>query len=376
LKHTILLFIAITSTGANAADRWWDAAASAGVGGSATWGTTFSTTAAGTALTTAATGDDTIFEGTAGTVTHGANQTANSLAFNTTGYTITTSGSSTRVLAGGITLANNVTLSLSPIAAAALTTGSITGGTSSAPITISTTGTSGLSGFVSNGGTATINASITNNSGVTTMLGATGSNTLTIGGVVSGSAGVQFSASTSGGAGTINLNTAATYTGATFFNGTATGSVKLGVNDALPTSTAVTMGFSSGNGQRLDLNGFNQTIASLASNTGGTGSIVNNASGTGTNSLTINGSTSTIFGLVIADGTTAKTALTRAGSGTTTLSGVNTYSGPTILPRLMFCGNSPGIFHKLPCAAVYNQRWHPYPGFHRHGCQQHQPHCR
>lgn len=351
---------------AQAAPKYWDTTAGAGngVGGSGTLSaqTTalFSNTATGDAtLSAAATTDDGIFQGTPGTVTFGSNFTLASAAFNVTGYTLTTSGTSTRVFTAPITLANNVTLSLSPIAAAALTIGSVTGGTgsalrvggttaaatdtirinllngstiaASAPITIATTGTTGVAGFVSTGANATINADITNNSAVATMIGATSGNAITLGGALRGSAAVQFSAGSSGGAGTINLNAASTYTGETRFNGTASGAVKLGVDDALPTTTALILGFSSGNGQKLDLNGHNQTVASLASNTGGTGSITSSAAGTGTDTLTINGAASTTFALAITDGATRKVglALAATNTGSLALTGANTYAGGT-----------------------------------------------
>mgnify|MGYP001796351461 CR=1 FL=1 len=64
-----------------------------------------------------------------------------------------------------------------------------------------------------------------------------------------------------------------TYTGATTTGGGAT--LKLGVNNALPTGTAVT------NAGTLDLNGFNQTVASIA-NTGN----INMANGVTNQTLT------------------------------------------------------------------------------------------
>jgi len=352
-----------------AAPKYWDTTAGAGngVGGSGTWAAQstafFSTASTGDAtLTSAATTDDDIFQGTAGTITFSFSApTANSFTFNTTGYAITTSSGTTRTMTGAITLGNSVTLTLATFGGSGqLNVDSVSGGTSSAltvggacslstdaiqiglnsgatvassaPITISTAGSTGVSGFKPASGTATINATIVNNSGVTTMLGAASGNTLNVAGGVSGSAGVQFSAGSSGGAGTVNLNAANTYTGPTIFNGTASGTVKLGVDNALPTSTAVTMGASSGNGQKLDLNGHNQTIGSLTSVSGGTGSITDNSSGAGPSTLTISGSTSpAAFGLVISNGATHAISLVRAGTGTTTLSAANTYSGNTTI---------------------------------------------
>ncbi len=360
LSVTILLLLA---GNASAVNRWWDTSAGLGngVGGSGVWGTTFSTTATGDAvLTTAANADDDIFQGTAGTITLAASQTANTLTFNTNGYVITTSGSTTRVLTGPIILTNNVTLTLAPTNTAALTVAnSITGATnsglviggsatstndairvnlgsgaviaSSAPIAITTTGTLGIAGFVSSVATATISANITNNSSVATMLGATAGNTLNIGGVISGSAGVQFAIGASGGgAGTVNLNTANTYAGPTIFNLANNGTVSLGVDNAIPTGSAVTMAATAGDGGVLDLGGNNQTLASLTSGVGG-GGITDAGFTPSTDKLTINGSAATTFGLVISDGNHRKIALTRAGSGATTLTAANTYSGNTII---------------------------------------------
>ncbi|MBE7158540.1 MAG: autotransporter-associated beta strand repeat-containing protein [Rhodospirillales bacterium] len=351
---------------ASGATRYWDVSAGAGngVGGTGTWTSQstaiFSTTATGDAtLVDAAVIDNDIFQGTAGTITLGSSLAANSFTFNTTGYTI--NNTAARALAGPITLASSVNLNLTPAAGAILTLGSITGGTSgssltlasstsastdvvrvtlasgstvaaSAPISITTTGT-GYSGFTVSSGSVAVNADITNNATATTFIGAASGATFNLGGALKGSATVQFSAGSSGGAGTVNLNGVSTNTGDTRFNGTTSGTVKLGVDNALSSSSAIVMGYSSGNGQKLDLNGHNQTIASLASNSGGTGSITSGASGTGTDTLTIKGSATTLFGLVISDGSTRKVALTldTANTGTLQLSGSNTYTGGSIV---------------------------------------------
>ncbi len=365
---------------------YWDTSTSAGLGGTATWGTTFTTNVSGNvALTTVGTTDDAIFQGTAGTVTLGAAQTVNSLTFNTTGYTLTTSGVVTRVLTGSITLANNVTLNISPIAAAAIEFNkAITGGTGSAinvggtnsasgdatrinlntggsidatPISITTAGNIGISGFVSNGGTRTISGTITNNTGVLTMLGATSGNKLNVNGVVSGSAGVRFSAGSSGGAGNIVLGAAGIYTGDTQFNGSSpNGVVTLGIDNGISTVSNVIMGFSNTNGQNFDLNGFNQTIASLAQgNSGGTGKITNSGSGTATATLTINGTSSTSFGLIIEDGASRKIALARGGSGTTTLTNTtNTYTGGTSISGGVLDIAGDGTLGAVPGSATTN----------------------
>jgi fibronectin-binding autotransporter adhesin len=362
LKWFIMAAAVLGIVRIHAGTLYWDTTSGAGngVGGSGTWGATFSTSSTGDAtLTTAATTDDAVFQGTPGIVTLDANQTVNSLAFNVTGYSLTSSGASTRILTGNISLADNVSLTLASTPTGGLTISSISGSANSAlniggtvstsneavrinlnsgaviassvPITIATAGSNGIAGFVSGSATATINANITNNTSVLTMLGATSGNTLVVGGTLQGSAGVQFSTGAAGGTGAVTLNAANTYAGITRLNGGSTGVVKLGVDNALPIGTAVIMGYSAGTGQTLDLNGHDQMIASLSSNIGGTGLITNSASGTGTNTLTINGSTATSFGLGIADGSTRKTALVISGGGSLTLTNSNTFSGPTTI---------------------------------------------
>jgi autotransporter-associated beta strand protein len=74
----------------------------------------------------------------------------------------------------------------------------------------------------------------------------------------------------------------------------------------------------------LDLNGFDNTIGSLS----GTGTVVNNGAANAT--LTVgNDNTSTTFSGVIEDGAIATLALTKVGTGTLTLTGADTYTGPT-----------------------------------------------
>lgn len=174
-----------------------------------------------------------------------------------------------------------------------------------------------------------------------TAIGATSGSTMIIDGVISGTGSLMFGTDVGGGgAGLILLNTANSYTGATLFNNSSTGVVRLGINNALPTGTDVTMGYTTGNGGVFDLNGFNQTISSITNITN-SGSITNRniAGGTTTSVLTINGSSSTSFGLSINDtvgtgtlaGNVGVVEVVRAGTGTTTLSGTSNYSGATTI---------------------------------------------
>lgn len=103
---------------------------------------------------------------------------------------------------------------------------------------------------------------------------------LQIDGVISGAGGL-----TKIGKDMILLNGANTYSGAT---NVENGTLQLGVNNALPVTTALTMKASNA---RLDLNGSNQEIASLA---GPAGSITNGRMDN--NTLTVNQTSSTIYG--------------------------------------------------------------------------------
>ena len=355
-------------------------------GGSGTWDTASSWrvgTTSGAQATWAA-NNAAILAGTAGTIDLGtSDQTAASIAVNTTGYTLTSSSLTTKTLTGPITLANSVNLNLNSNVSGGLTLGSITGGTSSSltltgantattdaqrinlisgaviaastPITISTTGSKGLSGFVNPGsGISTINATIANSSGTPTMLGAVSGGTLTIGGLVSGTSGVQFSAGTSTGSGTVNMNVAGTWSGPTYFNGGNTGTIKLGIANGISTNSDVTMGYTSTFGQVLDLNGFSQTFKSLASVSGGTGSITNNATAT-TSTLTINQSSNTSFGLPITNGGSGKIiALTKSGAGTLTMTGTHTFTGATTITGGYIAANNESSINGAGTSIVLN----------------------
>ena len=84
------------------------------------------------------------------------------------------------------------------------------------------------------------------------------------------------------------------------------------------------------NGGTLDLGGNSVTVGSFS---GASGVVTNNGGSLATLTVTQNGDTT--FGGTIADGATNKTALTVTGTGSTNvglvLTGVNTYSGPTII---------------------------------------------
>lgn len=136
-----------------------------------------------------------------------------------------------------------------------------------------------------------------------------------------------LSASTTGVTGTtLNLTGASTYTGATNIQ---SGTLKVGVTNALPSGTTLTLG-ATGYSAALDLNGFNQTVGGLASaGTLANQSVTNAAAGTGTATLTVNNTVDGTFGGIIKNGATAKVALTKSGAAVFTVTGANTYTGTT-----------------------------------------------
>jgi autotransporter-associated beta strand protein len=117
-------------------------------------------------------------------------------------------------------------------------------------------------------------------------------------GVISGNGGLAFALGAVGGQGVITLGNNNTYTGNTQWISALDFVARLGVDNALPTSTGLIFGINAVAGGALDLNGHDQTVASIASSTTGTqGGIVNNQAGGSPHIsvLTVNGSATTNY---------------------------------------------------------------------------------
>ncbi len=167
-----------------------------------------------------------------------------------------------------------------------------------------------------------------------------GTRSLTLGGVISSSAtsNVTFRQGGSGSNATslFILNGANTYTGTTLIESTVTNSnaeVRLGVNDALPTTTVLTIGGVAGTGSgrvtSFNMNGKNQTLAGLATTGGGalrTQRVFSSAAAI----LTVNDNSARTFAGLIGSGGT-NISVVKGGTGTWTLSGANSYIGSTTL---------------------------------------------
>ncbi|WP_100179368.1 autotransporter domain-containing protein [Bradyrhizobium nitroreducens] len=141
-------------------------------------------------------------------------------------------------------------------------------------------------------------------------------NTVNLSGVLSGSGDVVVN-NQSGYAGTLVLSGLNTYTGPTMVEA---GTLQAGSTSAFGNNSAMTV-FA---GAVLDLGGFSNAVGSLA----GAGTVTNSG---GAAVLTAGGdNSSTVFSGTIQDGAGAM-ALTKAGSGLLVLTGVNTYSGATLV---------------------------------------------
>lgn len=120
-------------------------------------------------------------------------------------------------------------------------------------------------------------------------------------------------------AGTLTLSASNAYAGGTTIDG---GTLRLGNANALGASS----GALAVNGGTLDLGGFSAGVGALSGSSGATITTANTA---GTVTLTTNAASSSTFAGTIADNGSGLVALTKAGSGTLTLTGNNTFTGAT-----------------------------------------------
>jgi outer membrane autotransporter protein len=123
-------------------------------------------------------------------------------------------------------------------------------------------------------------------------------------------------------AATATINVPGVYFGPTFVQGGST--VTSGVANALPTDTVLNVGVATDGAvtNTFNLSTFDQTVAAITS-AGSASNIITSTGG----DLTVNGVQNTTYNGLI----TGSLALTRAGTGSTTLGGANTYSGGTTI---------------------------------------------
>ena len=207
---------------------------------------------------------------------------------------------------GGITKAGAGTLTLAAINSYIGST-TINAGT----LAVTSDGNLGAVGgsLVFGGGTLQLLGNFTSARAVTLNAGGgtvdTNGSNATLSGAIAGTGGL-----TKVGAGTLSLSGASGYAGATSVNG---GVLQAGATNVFASSSAITVA----SGATLDFNSFNQILASLA----GAGSVT-----MGAGSMTVGGNdaSTTFSGAISGSG-----GLTKNGSGALTLSGTNSYAGPT-----------------------------------------------
>jgi outer membrane autotransporter protein len=120
------------------------------------------------------------------------------------------------------------------------------------------------------------------------------------------------------GDGTLQLSATNTYSGATTVNA---GTLRTGSATAIPSGTALTIGASG----TFDMNGFSGVFGALT----GAGSVTNGGSATASITVGGNNSDSTYSGTI--QNGVGTLSLTKVGSGQLTLSGANSYTGPTTI---------------------------------------------
>jgi len=156
--------------------------------------------------------------------------------------------------------------------------------------------------------------------------------TLTLNGAVGGGSSSAIMEFVAANTGNILLNATNTYSGATWIYGTYSGIVQLGADNALPTATAVQLGYGSTMQGLFDLNGHDQLLTGLTEHAGSTGSsyVFNSSSTASLLTLDIDSGTNAYAGAI---GRTAgnNLGLTKTGDGTLILSGANTYAGDTTI---------------------------------------------
>ena len=235
------------------------------------------------------------------------------------------------ILGTGFALNTNVTRPLAVAAGAIFDINNISVGSSATSGVDAINNVSGLGGTVQNSGGTLTNLTLSLNNGAGNFAG-------TIGGNLN----LVLNKQGTGGNNAQKLTGVNTYAGSTAVTSNSatqtTAFLTLGAGGVLPATTVVTLGggvgLATGSGVLAlgDGNGpSSQTIAGLA--TSGTGAANAVVGGNGAiSTLTVAGAASTVFNGVIGGfGVQDSLALTRAGTGSLTLTGANTYAGGTTI---------------------------------------------
>jgi hypothetical protein len=172
----------------------------------------------------------------------------------------------------------------------------------------------------SSGTTNTLNGTLSKNGSVLVLGG--GGTHIVNGSITGANANSDLYVSNS----TATINSTNSYNGPTFV--VAGGTLNNGTNNALPTDTALTLGQTgetSSTTNRYNLNGYNQTVASVAT-AGSSAAIITNSTGTG--NLTLNSSSAKSISNLTMGG--SGLTLTKSGANTVTLASGNSIGPGTI----------------------------------------------
>ncbi|MCY3022441.1 MAG: autotransporter-associated beta strand repeat-containing protein, partial [Planctomycetota bacterium] len=195
-------------------------------------------------------------------------------------------------------------------------------GAGNATLTVNGSG-GGTNGLIISG-TTTLNGDV---GSATFNVGNTSFGTMTLTSITDAKTGGTYAGFIKSGVGTLVLSTATTTIGnVTTVQG---GTLKIGADDCLPTGTTLTLGNGANSGT-FDLNGRNQTVASLAtSGTGASNTVTNSGAGPKTFKVDMASGTATYGGVITG---AANLKLTKAGNGTQVLAGgTGTYTGGTAI---------------------------------------------
>lgn len=278
----------------------------------------------------------TSYSGQAGTIS--ANLAGSAGLNKTTSGTLTLSGTNTytgitTITSGLLQISSDTNLGTAP----------------ASPVTNSITLNSGAT---TNNYGLRVTATFTLNSNRGITLGATGgqiqvaqNDTLTYGGIITGSGNFETGTGITVGYGVLVLSGANNYKGSTTI---AAGTLRLGANGSLPSSTPLTIA-SANIGGTFDLNTHSQTIGPLSSSTGINGTGTQTPSILLTGPLTINETNSSIFAGTISG---SGGSLNVTGNSRLTLTGTNTYTGGTTISAGTLALGATGSINNTPSISI------------------------
>ena len=154
---------------------------------------------------------------------------------------------------------------------------------------------------------------------------------------------------------TITLGAASSYSGNTTLAAVSQqGILKLGVNNALPATTTLTLtgGGNANTSASLELNGKSQLISGLITTPNTGGAKVINSSGTAATLTVSNASANAVSGVLGGGGSGNNYTLTKQNSGTLTLNAVNTYAGNTTIGAGTLALGASSSIAKTPQIAI------------------------